>query len=101
MNEEERIEKVVTELFTQDPLSGNINLKECENTEEFKSSMLKILLPWRDFEKEKPKNDSLIILKTNVGDFLEIKWCAYHRNTQHRLWIYKSELLTTLPKEET
>ena len=95
------LELIPKYLYTYPP-SPSADDEEAEwiegvDKEQFKKEMLKLSLPWRDFDKEKPIDDSQII----VVKLWTVRDYQYYDNLNYSgKWIYKSELFDTLPKEK-
>lgn len=72
--------------------------------EQFKKEMLKLLLPWRNFEKEKPEEGGRHIITYEVEKGCDFNFMEFinldNDFNSFKYWMYKEDLLATLPKEK-
>ena len=109
MTDQERIDKALELIEKYIYNSDVFDAESCfmGDFQEFKSSMLQLLLPWRDFDKERPKfyGDWIIIYNPKPEDEMNgFFYGKYIPNkddyTNAKYWLYKEELEDTLPKED-
>jgi len=103
MSEQNELEDYFNKNFTN--MGSKISFVSEETFRKEKNVLLKILLPWRDFEKERPPEKVDLIVYDGLS-FVDAKFhgkyfvCDEGISFDAKYWMYRKELEATLPKED-
>lgn len=83
---------------------GESNVIYDNDIDDIADEMLKLLLPWRDFDKEKPEEGGRHIITYEVEKGCDFNFMEFNNLdndfNNFKYWMYKEDLLATLPKEK-